>query len=72
MCEVMEKNHNHIECPQEDHVDDFSEEETQQAFDFYVGADKLKELQVATSADIHNAWGAMDQDLLETPRTRQH
>jgi len=65
MCEVMEKNHDHIEHPQEDHVDDFSEEETQKAFDFYVGADKLKELQVATSADIQNAWGAVDQALLD-------
>jgi len=61
----MEKNHNHEELPHQDHTDDFSEEETQKAMEFYVGEDRLKELPVASPADLKHAWGAVDQDILD-------
>jgi hypothetical protein len=61
----MEKNHNHAELPQEDHTDDYTEEETVSAIEFYVGEDRLKELPVATPGDLKHAWGAVDQELLD-------
>lgn len=61
----MEKNHNHSELPHQDHTDDFTDEQTQEAVEFYVGGDRLKELPVATSSELKTAWGAMDQEDLD-------
>jgi len=60
----MEKNHNHNELPHVNHNEDYTEDETQSALEFYVG-DRLKNLPVATPADLKDAWGPVEQETLD-------
>jgi hypothetical protein len=64
LCEVMEKNHDHLQLPHLDLTKPYSEDRLEKALETY-DLDELKNFSLATDEEIEGAWGPVEVEKLE-------